>query len=266
MSTDTAPDPACDWENWHERRIATVSAPHGPLSLTATHWLADHPEGRIPAVPGVWRERVDGVSVTAGAADGITVDGRPLTGEAVLTADRGPIGGSRVAHGGRRLVIMRREGLWAVRDFDPDSPARRAFTTVEATPYDDRWVLPGRFHRYPESRTVRVGNADGRERGPGLAGELAFLLDGTEHTLRVAVESDGSLWAVLADATSGLTSYRFRFLRPSPPVADGTVTVDLNRLLLPPCAFAEHFIRPFPPPGNTLSAGIPAGERNVIFR
>ncbi|MFI0223875.1 hypothetical protein ACH4OG_16310 [Streptomyces lydicus] len=28
---------------------------------------------------------------------------------------------------------------------------------------------------------------------------------------------DGSLWAVLADATSGTDSYRFRFLRPPPP-------------------------------------------------
>ncbi|MFE3253829.1 DUF1684 domain-containing protein [Streptomyces sp. NPDC059209] len=266
MSTDTDPDPVRNWENWHERRIASVSAPHGPLSLTGTHWLSEYPEGRIPAVPGVWRGRVDDVSVTAGADDGITVDGRPLTGEAVLTADRGPIGRSRVAHGGRRLVVMRREGLWAVRDFDPDSPARRAFVTVEATPYDPRRVLPGRFRPYPASRTVRVGNADGHERGLGLAGELAFSVDGTEHTLGAAVEPDGSLWAVFADATSGLTSYRFRFLRPSPPAADGTVTVDLNRVLLPPCAFAEHFICPFPPPGNTLSIEVPAGERNVVVR
>lgn len=266
MSTDTDPDPVRNWKNWHERRIASVSAPHGPLSLTGTHWLSDYPEGRIPAVTGVWRDRGDGVSVTATAADGITVDGRPLTGEAVLAADRGPLGESRVALGGRRLVILRREGLWAVRDFDPDSPARRAFVTVEATPYDERWVLPGRFCPYEESRTVRVRNADGQERGLGLGGELGFSVGGLAHTLQVAVEPDGSLWAVFADATSGLSSYRFRFLRPSPPAGDGTVTVDLNRVLLPPCAFAEHFICPFPPPGNTLSFEVPAGERNVVLR
>ncbi|MFC8080825.1 DUF1684 domain-containing protein [Streptomyces sp. NPDC057307] len=266
MSTDTDLDPARNWKNWHERRIAAVSAPHGPLSLTGTHWLSDYPEGRIPAVPGVWRERGDDVTLTATPEDGLTVDGRPLTGAAVLTADRGPIGESRVAHGGRRLVVMRREGLWAVRDFDPESPARRAFVTVEATPYDDRWVLPGHFRPYGESRAVRVENADGRERGLALAGELAFSVGGSEHTLQSVVEPDGSLWAVFADGTSGLSSYRFRFLRPSPPAADGTVSVDLNRALLPPCAFAEHFICPFPPPGNTLSFEVPAGERNIVVR
>ncbi|MFI6082319.1 DUF1684 domain-containing protein [Streptomyces sp. NPDC051217] len=266
MSTDTDLDPVRNWTNWHERRIAAVAAPHGPLSLTGTHWLSDYPEGRIPAVPGVWRERGDGVVLTATAGEGLDVDGRPPTGEVVLAADRGPIDESRVSCGGRRLVVMRREGLWAVRDFDPESPARRAFMTVEATPYDERWVLPGRFRPYDESRTVRVENADGRERGLGLTGELAFSVDGSEHTLQAAVEPDGSLWAVFADGTSGLTSYRFRFLRPAPPAADGSVSVDLNRVLLPPCAFADHFICPLPPPGNTLSFEVTAGERNVIVR
>ncbi|MFJ2892032.1 DUF1684 domain-containing protein [Streptomyces sp. NPDC087305] len=33
--------------------------------------------------------------------------------------------------------------------------------------------------------------------------------------------------------------------------------------MLPPCAFAEHFICPFPPPGNTLGVAIEAGERTL---
>lgn len=171
-----------------------------------------------------------------------------------------------MAHGERRLVLLSREGLWAVRDFDPDSAARRAFRAIEATPYDPRWAVPGTFRPYGISRTVRVENADGVERGLGLGGEIAFALDGVEHTLQVAVESDGSLWAVFADATSGDTSYRFRFLRPAAPADDGSVTVDLNRALLPPCAFADHFICPFPPPGNTLPVAVEAGERRMDRR
>ncbi|WP_019885132.1 DUF1684 domain-containing protein [Streptomyces purpureus] len=252
-----------EWKHWHEQRTAMVSAPHGPLSLTGTHWLADHPEGRIPAVPGQWREDGGEVVLTATAEDRVTVDGEPLTGEIRLTADRGPIPESRVEAGGRRLVVMRREGLWAVRDFDPGSPARQAFKGIEATPYDPRWELPGAYRPYPEARSVRVENADGRERGLGLAGEIVFEIDGAPQALHVAVEADGSLWAVFADATSGKDSYRFRFLRPAPPAADGAVTVDFNRALLPPCAFADHFICPFPPPGNTLPVGVPAGERDV---
>lgn len=271
MSTDATqqeqaggPDAAQDWRRWHEERVVAVAAPYGPLSLTGTHWLSDYPEGRIPAVPGRWREDGDEVVLTAAAEDNIVVDGKPLTGEIRLGADRGPIDDSRVAQGERRLVVLRREGLWAVRDFDPGSAARHAFSTIEATPYDPRWVLPGTFRPYGGDRTVRVANADGVERGLGLGGEIAFTVDGEERTLQVAVEPDGSLWAVFADATSGNSSYRFRFLRPETPTADGSVSVDFNRALLPPCAFADHFICPFPPPGNTLAVAVPAGERNRI--
>ncbi|OEJ27609.1 hypothetical protein AS594_27125 [Streptomyces agglomeratus] len=260
MSTD----PRQDWNDWHQQRTGTVSAPYGPLSLTGTHWLADYPEGRIPGVPGRWTAEGDEVVLTASPEDGISLDGELLTGEARLTADTGPIPDSRVEAAGRRLVVLRREGLWAVRVFDPESPARRAFAGMEVTPYDEKWALAGRFRPYAAGRTtLQVENADGRTRGLGLAGEIAFGIEGEEYTLQVAVEGDGSLWAVFADATSGAGSYRFRFLRPPAPAADGVVSVDFNRALLPPCAFADHFICPFPPPGNTLPVPVPAGERRV---
>ncbi|MBP2581153.1 uncharacterized protein (DUF1684 family) [Streptomyces sp. PvR006] len=261
--TDAGAGARQEWQHWHEQREAAVSSSYGPLSLTGTHWLSDFPEGRIPAVPGEWREDGDEVLLSARAEDGITVDGKPFTGTVRLAADHGPIHESRVESAGRRLVVLRREGLWAVRDFDPGSEARTAFRGIEATPYDERWVVPGVFRPYERTRSVRVENADGRERGLGLSGELVFELHGGEHTLQVAVEDDGTLWAVFADATSGRDSYRFRFLRPPAPAADGSVTVDLNRALLPPCAFADHFICPFPPPGNTLDTAVAAGERRL---
>lgn len=76
--------------------------------------------------------------------------------------------------------------------------------------------------------------------------------------------SDGSLWAVFGDATSGGGSHRFRFLYPAAPDAEGRTTIDFNRAQLPPCAFADHFICPFPPPGNILGVAVAAGERDVI--
>ncbi|WP_328316698.1 DUF1684 domain-containing protein [Streptomyces sp. NBC_00388] len=259
----TGPD---GWQAWHEQRTATVSAPYGPLALTGTHWLDDAQAGRIPAVAGHWEATGDEVVLTATDEDGLTLDGKPFTGRVALTADHTPPAEARVAQGDKRLALVHREGLWAVRVWDPESGNRRAFAGIGATPYDPDWVLPGHYRPYAASRTVQVPNADGRDRGLGLAGELAFRLAGVEHTLQVAQEEDGSLWAVFADATSGTSSYRFRFLRPSAPAADSTVTVDFNRTLLPPCAFAEHFICPFPPPGNTLPAAIEAGERTALTR
>ncbi|GGX50340.1 DUF1684 domain-containing protein [Streptomyces fructofermentans] len=260
MTTDAAED----WKRWHEHRTEAVSAPDGPLALTGTHWIGDHPDGRLPGMPGRWTADGDAVVLTAGASDGLTLDGRPFSGGARLAADPGRAAASRVAYGARRFVVLVREGAWGVRDFDPDAPARRAFRGIEATPYDPRWSVPGRFTPYDRDRTVRVANADGRERGLELGGELAFALDGRDLTLQVSVQADDSLWAVFGDATSGRGSHRFRFLRPPAPGADGWTTVDFNRALLPPCAFADHFICPFPPPGNALSTAIAAGERNLL--
>ncbi|MEU9230458.1 DUF1684 domain-containing protein [Streptomyces massasporeus] len=259
MTTDASED----WQRWHERRVATVSAPYGPLALIGTHWLEDYPDGRLPDIPGSWRADGDAVVLTATEADGLTVDGQPFGGEVRIAADPGPASAARVADGERRLVVLVREGAWGVRDFDPEASARRAFDGLRVTPYDPRWAVPGRFTPYDTGRTVRVPNADGRERGLGLGGELAFELEGRELSLQVSLQDDGSLWAVFADATSGSGSYRFRFLHPAAPDAEGRTTVDFNRALLPPCAFADHFVCPFPPPGNTLDVEVAAGERTL---
>ena len=256
-------DAADEWRQWHEHRRETVSGPYGPLALTGTHWLEDHPDGQLPDIPGVWVVDGDAVVLTATAADGLTVDGKPFTGSVRLGADTGPVSAARVGLGERRLPVLIREGLWCVRDYDPGSAARRAFRGVEVTPYDPRWSVPGRFTPYDAPRTVRVDAADGVERGLGLAGELAFRVGGLDVTLQVAVQGDGELWAVFADSTSGDGSYRFRFLYPAAPDAEGRTTVDFNRAMLPPCAFAEHFICPFPPPGNTLGLAVEAGERTL---
>ncbi|WP_405878797.1 DUF1684 domain-containing protein [Streptomyces sp. NBC_01136] len=252
------------WKQWHEHRIETVSAPYGPLALTGTHWLEDYPDGQLPDIPGRWTADDDGVLLAAAPEDGLSVDGEPFTGEVGLDADLGSAAGARVGLGERRFVVLVREGVWGVRDFDPASEARAAFKGVEATPYDPRWSVPGHFTPYGEDRTVRVENADGVARGLELGGILAFTLDGEDRTLQVSVESDGSLWAVFADTTSGDSSYRFRFLRPAAPDAEGRTTLDFNRAVLPPCAFADHFVCPFPPPGNTLDVALAAGERMLL--
>ncbi|MGC9499164.1 DUF1684 domain-containing protein [Streptomyces sp. WG7] len=257
-------DASGEWQRWHEERVATVSAPYGPLALTGTYWLEDYPDGQLPDIPGSWTAGDGAVLLTAAEADGLTVDGRPLDGEVRLAPDPGPASAARVGYGARRIVVLLREGAWGVRDFDPAAEARRAFRGIAATPYDPRWSVPGRFTPYDAGqRSVRVPNADGRERGLALGGELAFHLGERELTLQASVEGDGSLWAVFADATSGSTSYRFRFLRPAAPDAEGRTTVDFNRALLPPCAFADHFVCPFPPPGNTLEVPVEAGEREL---
>ena len=157
------------WKQWHEHRVEAVSEPYGPLALAGTHWLEDHPDGRLPGVPGTWILADDGVLLTARGTDGLTLDGRPFDGEARLTADLGPTEASRVAFGERRLVVLVREGVWGVRDFDPGSAARRSFRGIEATPYDPRWSVRGASRRTTPRRPSGCRTRTGSSAGSGSA-------------------------------------------------------------------------------------------------
>jgi uncharacterized protein (DUF1684 family) len=51
---------------------------------------------------------------------------------------------------------------------------------------------------------------------------------------------------------------RFLFVAPN---ADGTITLDFNRAVLPPCAFSYAFNCPLPPKQNRFPFAIEAGEK-----
>lgn len=256
-----------DWKHWRDDRVVTARAPHGPLALTGTHWLADL-RGGIPGVPGRWERQERCVILTAARHDGLEVDSIALDGTVRLCPDTAPKP-SLITHGGRLLVLILREGEYAVRIYDPASPARSVFAGIDAHPFDEQWTLPARFTAFPKPDTVTVPNADGRERGLTLAGTVAFALPSAagpdaEQTLQVGQAEDGSLSAVFADASSGRESFRFRFVSLPAPGPDGSTVLDFNRAYLPPCAFADHFICPFPPPGNRLAAVVAAGETRIL--
>jgi hypothetical protein len=259
MTDPTAAELA--WRRWRGARMRALRAPYGPLALTGTFWFVD--ELALDGVPGTWRAVDDAVELTAAAGDGVLVNGHPLDGAVTVRSDIEPEP-TTVVVGRVRLVLIDREGSLAVRVYDQASAASEAFQGIDAYPFDERWVRPARFTPYEAERTVRIAHVDGVERGLPLGGELAFELDGEQVHLAVEVEPQThELQAVLSDATSGQTTYRFRFLDLSAPAADGSVTADLNRLRLPPCAFSPHFVCPFPPPGNRLGLALEAGEQRV---
>ncbi|GGW35875.1 hypothetical protein GCM10010381_20930 [Streptomyces xantholiticus] len=217
-----------------------------------THWLSAHPQGRIPAVPEEWVAYGDEVVLGAIAEDGLHLDDKPFTGHIASpsTTARSPCSCGARRTPARPAARGRALGGPGLR---PDGPGTEAFRGIEVTPYDPRRVLPGRFRPDEADRGVRAENADGPERGLGLGGEVAFEVDGQQHTLRVVVGEDGSPRAVVADTTRAYRSYRFRFLRRKPPAADGTVGIDHNRALLPPFAFAD------------ASSALPAARQDPVF-
>ncbi|MFF2145518.1 DUF1684 domain-containing protein [Kitasatospora sp. NPDC058190] len=255
-----------DWKHWSDSRAASVSAPHGQLALTGTHWLEPRP-AELPGLPGHWWADAEGVRVRAAAADGISVAGAngPVDGEVLLRPDTDRAADTAVL-GDLLLVPIEREGELALRVFDPAAPGRAAFAGISAYPYAPEWAVPAVYTPFDdETQSVVVPNADGKDRPLAVTGKIEFTVAGEHRTLTVS-RSGKRLSGVIADATSGVDTYRFRFIALPAPDAEGRTVLDFNRAYLPPCAFADHFICPFPPPGNRLDFAVEAGEKQVLTR
>lgn len=263
-SATTLAAPA-DWDQWAHRRDRSVSAEHGALALVATHWLAAGPAVTIDGLPGLWAVDGDRVGVTAVASDALLVQGVPVDGVRLLEPDLAP-DPTVLFHEGRKLVPILREGALAVRVYDPEAANRRTFAGIERYAYDPALVFTARYEPYVHGHVERVLNADGKQRGLALDGDLVFEAAGTEY--RLAATADGGWLAVtFGDATNGPDTFGFRQLTvAAPEPGSSTTTLDFNRAQLPPCAFSDHFICPVPPVGNRLELPLAAGEKRRAVR
>jgi hypothetical protein len=232
-----------------EARWRAVSAEHGIAALRYTHWLGE--EARpYEGAPGVWS-----------LEDGRAV-GRGLQADAPHAPfDVVALGPGDVVDSGRiRLTVIHRGGALALRVFDPDHPGRTRLRGIRSFPYDPRWTFRATFEPAADGATRVVRSVDGSERDEPAVGSVVFALDGADVRLTVS-RGAGGLSAVIADATSGVDAYRFRFLPIDAPGPDGRAIVDFNRAYLPPCAFSDQYVCPLPPPENRLDVRIEAGER-----
>ena len=246
---------------WHAGVEAARTAPHGPLSPTAMHWLAETPT-ELPGLPGRWSATRDGlVTVLLDAADGVTRDGDPVSGSVELGPLTG-IAGASLSWGEILLDVAARSGRIVVRPRDPASPDRRDYAGTAVFPPDARWRVTARF--VPAARDgVAVASAAGPEAiqhydSPGTA---EFEIDGQPLALTLfgSVER-GDLRAIYADETgTGLTFPSARFVGVEAIDAE-TVVIDFTRSTNPPCAYSESATCPFPPPENRLPVRIEAGE------
>lgn len=269
----TAPaDPRALLQRFHERREHSVTSPQGFLALVNTQWVqarADEPGESVWGAPGLWTLRGDGqpgLQVTAQVSDGIRIDGELVDGTAIARAKTDPhpseIVFSQTLTG---TVIVNEAGGSALRLWDSASETVREFGRIDTFDFNPDWIVQASFT--PNSGGTVVGfehvQDAGAVRDIPIPGSIRFAKDGVEYDL-AAFQSGRALQLVFSDATSGDTSYsvgRFLFVAPRP---DGTVILDFNQAVLPPCAFSYSFNCPMPPQQNRFSVPIDAGEKNVL--
>ena len=267
MTDTTTPTPEDLLATFHERRELSVVQPKGSLALVNTQWIDS--EQTIYGVPGTWAPLPAGESgllVKAAAADNITVDGVLVDGEAVVRGkDSDAPSDIQFGEGKTGFVIASEAGSYALRVWDANSEEIQKFGSIDSFPYNPDWVVTAQFTEIPGGKTVGFEHLkdDGATRDQVVPGEITFTKDGVDYDL-AAFKAGRALQLVFADATSGDSTYsvgRFLFVAPNP---DGTITLDFNRAVLPPCAFSYNFNCPMPPKQNRFTVPIEAGEKNVL--
>jgi uncharacterized protein (DUF1684 family) len=244
----------------------------GSLALTNTQWItgdADAPAQPVWGVAGLWSplpKGQSGLKLTAAASDNIVVDGVLVDGETIVRGkdDASPsqIVFSETVTG---FVIASAEGDYALRVWDSNSDGIQEFGSIDAFGYNPDWVIEAAFTPIEGGKTVGFEHLkdEGKTRDMVIPGEITFTKDGVDYSL-AAFKAGRALQLVFADATSGDSTYsvgRFLFVAPN---ADGTITLDFNRAVLPPCAFSYAFNCPMPPKQNRFTVPIEAGEKNVL--
>ena len=91
-------------------------------------------------------------------------------------------------------------------------------------------------------------------------GYVVFDRDGKTYKLQAASESDGSLWLVFRDGTSGRTTHGGARQLVVPAPRGDTVVLDFNKTVNLPCAYIPFATCPLAPPQNRLGLAITAGE------
>ena len=253
---------------FRSKRDQSVRGPQGAVALVTTAWISEPTE--IEGVPGTWGPTPagEGLQVTADASQDITVDGETVDGTVVVYSHES-MTPSTVRFDDRRTAFVIGpdfQGRFALRVWDAEAAADRGFQGISTFDYDPGWVKHGTFEPVDGGVAFEYGKSQGGSLRRGVSpGRIRFQHDGAEVEL-VALPDGDSLQIVFADATTGDETYdvgRFLFVKPR---HDGTVELDFNRAVVPPCAMSDQFNCPLPPAGNRLPFPIEAGEQRPLFR
>ncbi len=268
-------DYAAEIAAFHKEREARLLKSEPWLRLVGLSWLAEGPngigsgpksrvrlpKGKAPETLGVLTLEKGTVTFSAAPGAVVTSDGKPVT----TTAMKPDVSGAPtvLAHGTLTFFVLKRGARLGVRVLDSEAPALRAFGGIPSFPPDPSWLFTAAFEKYEPPKKVEVPNVLGTPETQDSPGAVVFTVAGKKHRLDALVGGRaGELFLVFADRTNGKETYGGgRFLHTPPPAKDGTVVVDFNRALNPPCAFSPYATCPLPPKQNRLDLRVTAGEK-----
>ncbi|RKG63692.1 DUF1684 domain-containing protein [Corallococcus sp. CA054B] len=271
-----AEDVAAATQAWHAERLKRLQSPDGWLTLVGLTWLKEGEQtagsapgsavplpSPAPAQAGTFVRKGNSVSFQPAPGVASTLEGKPFTGGALKTDEKGAPDVVRL--GTVSFQIILRKDRLGVRVKDSDAAARKQFPGIPMYPASADWKVEAKLVPDDKPRMISVPTVLGHAEEMKSAGTLVFTVAGKEYRLTpVGEEGDGELFIVFGDETNRDTTYGAgRFLEAPLPDKDGRVVLDFNRAYNPPCAFSRFATCPLPPRGNRLALRVEAGEKRA---
>lgn len=217
------------------------------------------PAGSAPPVAGsFWVE--DG-TVTLRVADGagVQVNGETVQ-EAQLASDASGAP-SQIVLGDLALILLQRGEVRGIRLWDNGRAERETFPGRQWFPVEEAFRVAGQYQRFDHEYRVQMQRRNGADFEAQPEGAVHFELGDVRCSLVAFEKPNGELHIMFSDPTNGAQTYGAgRYLTVAAP-EDGSVVVDFNRAINPPCAFTDFATCPLPPAQNRLETPIPAGEK-----
>jgi hypothetical protein len=241
-------------EERRERSRAALRGPQSTLAAVARHRLAVGSRLRFGADPGS-DVRLEGIARTVvieATADGFVVDGERS--------------GPQTVPAGRYSLRLSHQNYPAVVVLDSESPRLREQVERRWYPVDPALRIVTRLEA--DGAPQMIASTASGERPASRVGWLPFAIDGRDcRLLAMRLMEPGvaaeHLDVYFRDATTGHGSYEVGRYVTAERQGDGVV-VDFNLAYNPACAVSPFYNCPIPPPENTLTVPIRAGEMSPI--
>ena len=258
-------------EQFRKRREAGLKAEDGWLSVVGLHWLrqGESKLGSDPASDVLLPSRAPAAVGTIDLSGDHAVF-RAAPGVKVLRAGQAfPDGEIRsdaegkpdvLAIDGIKLILLKRGSRYALRVKDSRSESRATFAGLKWFPVDESWIIRAKFIPAPSKTKLVFDTIVGEQDVSESPGYVVFERGGKTYKLQAASESDGSLWLVFRDGTSGRTTAGGARQLIVPAPKGDTVLLDFNKTINFPCSYIPFATCPLAPPQNRLSVPINAGE------
>jgi uncharacterized protein (DUF1684 family) len=256
---------SAEYEAWHQGRWEEIAGANGKAKVVANGKITDRDPHTLPGVPGEWSTNEAGaLTVTATAADGVTINGTTVDGTAEVPAGcslefpRGMVGFAGGADGSYGLVVM-----------DQGRVERTGLSGIDTFPYNPSWVLEGHYRAAPEGRRIEVPRLTIPRSTEAILApvDLAVTINGTEYVMAVLQDFPGQRLVIFTDETNGDQTPEIGRWLVLPLLEPGsTLAVDFNQATLSHHHLnPEVFVCPLAPPGNHLPMRIEVGERALIY-